>query len=120
MAASEIRLLEAFNEAFNRHDVPAMMAMMTEDCLFENTFPPPEGERFSGQQPVSSFWETFFSSSPLARIEIEEVFVSGERGFQRWVYSWQDAGGARGYLRGVDLFRFRDGKIAEKLSYVKG
>jgi ketosteroid isomerase-like protein len=26
---------------FNRHDVPAMMRMMTEDCLFENTFPAP-------------------------------------------------------------------------------
>jgi hypothetical protein len=39
----------------------------------------------------------------------------GERVVQRWRYTW---GG--GHVRGVDLLRFRDGKITEKLSYVKG
>ena len=31
----------------------------------------------------------------------------------------QDAGGP-GHARGVDVIRVRDGKVAEKLSYVKG
>lgn len=115
-----IHLLEAFNQAFNRHDVAAMMAMMTEDCLFENTYPPPDGARFAGQEAVRLFWEDFFRASPWAHIRIEDVFVTGERGFQRWVYSWGEAEGSSGYIRGVDLFRFRDGRIAEKLSYVKG
>jgi ketosteroid isomerase-like protein len=113
-------LLEAFNQAFNRHDVAAMMAMMTEDCLFENTYPPPDGARYVGQEAVRSFWEDFFRASTGAHIQIEEVFTAGERGFQRWIYSWRDEQGSRGTIRGVDLFRFRDGRIAEKLSYVKG
>ena len=33
----------------------------------------------------------------------------------RWRYSWGD-----GSIRGVDIFRVQDGKVAEKLSYVKG
>ncbi len=38
---STIEVIEKFNEALNRHDVPAVMALMTEDCIFDNTYPPP-------------------------------------------------------------------------------
>jgi hypothetical protein len=38
----------------------------------------------------------------------------------RWRHRWIDQAGTRGHVRGVDLFRVRDGKVAEKLSYVKG
>jgi steroid delta-isomerase-like uncharacterized protein len=120
MPSPESKLLESFNEAFNHHDADRMMALMTEDCLFENTYPAPDGTRYQGQESVKSFWEEFFRSSPQARIEIEEMFVNEVRGVQRWIYHWMDAGGAAGHVRGVDIFRFRDGKIAEKLSYVKG
>jgi predicted SnoaL-like aldol condensation-catalyzing enzyme len=108
--------LRLFNEAFNRHDVDAMMALMSPDCLFENTYPPPDGEKVSGQPAMREFWLRFFRSSPQAIIDIEEAFTSGDRGFQRWRYQWEPGG----YVRGVDLFRFRDGMIVEKLSYVKG
>jgi ketosteroid isomerase-like protein len=120
MEFQETNLLEAFNEAFNRHDAGDMMALMTEDCAFENTYPPPNGTRLEGQASVKEFWEGFFRSSPQARIEIEEMFVNDDRGVQRWVYHWVDEKGDTGHVRGVDVFRFLDGKIAEKLSYVKG
>lgn len=113
-------LLEQFNQAFNRHDVEAMMALMTSDCVFENTYPPPGGERFRGAAAVRGFWEAFFRNSPEAHLEFEEVEACGERGFQRWVYTWGSQPGEIGWVRGVDLFRFENGKIAEKLSYVKG
>lgn len=38
----------------------------------------------------------------------------------RWLYRWVDREGKEGHVRGVDLFRVRDGKVAEKFSYVKG
>ena len=50
----------------------------------------------------------------------EESFVSGDRGVLRWRFDWSDGAGAPGHVRGVDVLRFRDGKVAEKLSYVKG
>jgi steroid delta-isomerase-like uncharacterized protein len=120
MPSSESVLLDRFNEAFNAHDPEAMMALMTEDCIFENTFPPPDGRRYQGQAAVKSFWEEFFESSPDAQIDIEEIFFCDDRGLQRWVYRWSDSRGAAGHIQGVDVFRFQDGKIAEKLSYVKG
>ena len=118
--SAEAVLLDRFNEAFNRHDADAMMAMMTEDCIFENTFPAPDGTRYEGQALVRQFWEEFFISSPHAHLEVRDIFVHGDRGVQLWTYSWVNAEGIAGHVRGVDVFRFREGLIAEKLSYVKG
>lgn len=111
--------IDRFNEAFNRHDVPAVMALMTDDCVFDSTRPPPDGERFEGQAAVRGAWEAFFARSPAARFEAEEVVACGDRGVVRWVYRWV-RDGKPGHIRGVDVFRVRDGKVAEKLSYVKG
>ena len=60
LTQSTVGIIEKFNEALNRHDVTAVMALMTEDCLFDNTNPAPDGERFEGQEAVRSFWEEFF------------------------------------------------------------
>jgi ketosteroid isomerase-like protein len=113
-----LRLLEQFNAALNRHDVAGMLALMTEACVFENTYPPPDGMRVVGQEALAEFWTQFFVDAPAAHIAIEELFAVGDRGVQRWRYSWDADRTA--HVRGVDLFRVEGGKIAEKLSYVKG
>ena len=117
---SGIRLIIAFNEAFNRHDVAGMMQMMSYDCVFENTDPAPDGAVFKGKEAVTQFWQDFFIQSPQAHIKIEEVFGFGNRVVMRWSYDWQDAAGNKGHVRGVDIFRVQKGLICEKLSYVKG
>jgi ketosteroid isomerase-like protein len=112
--------IDRFNDAFNRHDVDAIMALMTDDCVFENTNPAPDGERHEGQAAVRAVWQRFFESSPRARFTWEEIVACGDRGVVRWRYDWIDASGKEGHVRGIDLFRVRDGRVAEKLSYVKG
>jgi ketosteroid isomerase-like protein len=112
-------IIDRFNEAFNRHDVDAVMSAMTQDCVFDSTRPPPDGERIVGQAAVRKFWEAFFARSPQANFETEEMVVAGDRAVVRWVYHWAREG-VRGHVRGVDVFRVRDGLVAEKLSYVKG
>ena len=116
---STLDVVRRFNEAFNRHDVDGVMAAMTEDCVFENTNPAPDGKRYQGQTEVRAFWEAFFQSSPDAVFEAEDVFAAGDRCVVRWVYR-KTKNGQPWHLRGVDLFRVRDGKVAEKLAYVKG
>jgi ketosteroid isomerase-like protein len=111
--------VERFNEAFNRHDVDAIMNWMTEDCVFENTRPAPDGTRITGKTAVRAFWDDFFRRSPQAHFEAEELIASGDRCVVRWIYTWV-RDGTPGHVRGVDVFRIRDGKVAEKLSYVKG
>jgi ketosteroid isomerase-like protein len=118
--AATLETIHRFNVAFDRHDVDAVMALMTDDCLFENTYPPPDGECYRGQAAVRGFWERFFASSPRAKFEWEEGFAAGDRAVVRWRYRWVEADGRPGSVRGVDLFRVEAGKVAEKLSYVKG
>jgi ketosteroid isomerase-like protein len=120
LTVSTIEAINQFNDAFNRHDVQAVMALMTEDCIFDNTYPPPDGERFEGQEAVRHFWEEFFLSSPDADFQSEEMFALGDRCVIRWRYNWTNTDGSRGHVRGVDILRVRDGKVAEKFAYVKG
>jgi ketosteroid isomerase-like protein len=118
--ATTLAAVRRFNEAFNRHDVVGVMAAMSEDCVFENTWPRPDGERHVGQAAVRRFWERFFRETPSAQFETEEIFAAGSRCVMRWVYRWQTPDGAPGHVRGVDVFCVRDGLVTEKLSYVKG
>ena len=115
MSESTLTVVERFNAAFNAHDVDAVIALMTDDCVFENTTPPPDGERFEGQAAVRANFAQFFHESPQAVFEFEDTFACDDRACVRWLYRWDT-----GHVRGVDVFRVRDGRIAEKLSYVKG
>jgi ketosteroid isomerase-like protein len=117
---SAVRIILDFNDAFNRHDVSRMMELMSEDCVFENTNPAPDGSRYVGKAAVTQFWQEFFRQSPQAHIQVEEIFGLGMRCIMRWRYEWVDAAGNQGHVRGVDLFQLRNGLISEKLSYVKG
>jgi ketosteroid isomerase-like protein len=114
-----LSVVERFGDALNAYDIDAVMALMTDDCLFENTSPFPDGEVFRGQDAVRAFW-TELSQTPGMRFDTEETVVAGDRVTARWRYTWTNADGTEGHIRGVDLFKIRDGKVAEKLSYVKG
>jgi ketosteroid isomerase-like protein len=118
-SSSTLSVIHRFNEAFNKHDVDAVMELMTDDCVFENTNPPPDGMRFQGHGAVRNNWIHFFEKNPDARFEAEEIIALGDRCVVRWVYRKRKEG-RDWHLRGVDIFRVRDGKVAEKLSYVKG
>jgi len=115
-----LKVIQHFNEVFNRHDMDAVMAAMTEDVVFENTSPAPDGDRYEGQASVREFWERLFQSSARAHFETEEIFAGADRCTVRWLYTLSNDDGSSGHVRGVDIFRVRDGKVAEKLSYVKG
>jgi ketosteroid isomerase-like protein len=118
--AATLAAVRRFLDAFARHDVDGVMAAMSEDCVFENTWPPPDGERQVGRAAVRRFWDRFFRETPSAAFETEETFAAGTRCVVRWLYRWRNPDGSPGHVRGVDLFRVRDGKVVEKLSYVKG
>ena len=120
MEAETRAAIDRFNDALNRHDVDAVMAVMTADCVFENTWPPPDGGRYEGQAAVRAFWENMLRASPDARFDAEETVVAGDRCVVRWRYTYTGDDGQQHHLRGIDLFKVRDGLVAEKLAYVKG
>ena len=112
-------VVDRFNEAFGRHDSDALALLLTDDTVFEDTSPAPDGRRIEGKAAVVAFWREWFARNPDARFEAEETIVSGDRAVVRWVYR-KIRNGQPWHLRGVDLFTVRDGKVAAKLAYVKG
>lgn len=111
--------IDRFNDAFNRHDVEGLAALLTDDTVFENTSPAPDGRRIEGKAAVVEFWRGWFEHNADASFETEEIFVSGNRATVLWVYR-KARNGQPWHLRGVDVFTVRDGKVAAKLAYVKG
>jgi ketosteroid isomerase-like protein len=111
--------IDSFNEVFNRHDADRLAALLTDDTVFEDTSPAPNGRRIEGKTAVVEFWREWFVRNPDARFEAEEVIVSGNRAVVRWVYH-KMRNGQPWHIRGVDIFTVRDGKVAAKLAYVKG
>jgi len=112
--------LARFSAAFGAGDVDAIMALMSEDCVFEATSPAPEGRRHEGAAAVRAVWEELFATTAEASFTEEESFVCDDRGVLRWRFDWTEPDGTPGHVRGVDVLRFRDRKVVEKLSYVKG
>jgi ketosteroid isomerase-like protein len=110
--------IDRFNDAFNRHDADGLAEYLTEDTVFEDTSPAPDGRRIEGKAAVVEFWRGWFVRNSDARFEAEEVIVSGNRGAVLWVYR-KMRNGQPWHLRGVDIFTVRDGKVAAKLAYVK-
>ena len=111
--------VERFNEAFNRHDVDALAKLLTEDTVFEDTSPAPDGRRIVGKTAVAEFWREWFVRNADARFETEELIVCGNRATVLWIYR-KMRNGQPWHLRGVDVFTVLDGKVAAKLAYVKG
>ena len=115
MGSDVLDVIARFNAAFDARDVDAVMALMTDDCVFESTDPAPDGVRHEGAQAVRAAWGLFFASTPSTTFMVEDAFGAGDRAVQRWRFDW-----GVDHVRGVDVFRVRDGRVAEKLSYVKG
>jgi hypothetical protein len=110
---SSLEVVMAFGAACNGHDLDAALDLCADDIIFEGTTPP-DGQHVVGHAELRKVWTPIFENA-LAHVEVEESIVVGDRVIQRCLYSWGD-----GHVRAVDLYRVRSGKVAEKLSYVKG
>ena len=117
---SDERVLQAFADAWNRHDVDALMSMMTTDCVFQasggNMV---DGERHEGQRAVRAAYAAVFEQYPDAQWGDARHFVTGDRGVSEWTFTGTLKNGQRVEVIGCDVFTFRSGKIAIKNSFRK-
>ncbi len=113
-------VVRRFGAAWEAWDLDAIMALMADDAVFESTGPAPDGVRVEGAAAIRAEWEAMFAATRDASFAFEEAFVSGDRATARWRFAWTNEDGSAGHVRGVDVIRVADGKVAEKLSYVKG
>ena len=107
--------LEAFSDAWNRHDIDALMAFMTDDCVFMTAAGPDAcGTRHAGKEAVRKAFPAAWLASPDAQWRNATHFVQGDFGVSQWTFTGTAADGSRIESDGVDIFTFRDGKIAVK------
>ena len=114
------KTLERIADAFNRHDLDAIMAFFTEDAVLETPKgPDPWGRRFAGTEQVREGLAARFAGIPDVHYGDDSHWVSGDRGVSEWTLTGTTTAGIRMNLRGCDLWEFRDGKISRKDSYWK-
>lgn len=119
-AAVSVAFLEAFADAWNRHDVDALMTFMADDCAFEASAGPDAcGVRHAGRAAVRAAFAEVFDTFPDAQWGDPRHFVCGERGVSEWTFTGTRTDGTRVEVNGCDVFTFRDGRIALKNSYRK-
>jgi ketosteroid isomerase-like protein len=115
-----LELLKTFNDAWNRHDIDALMDCMANDCVFHGVAGPDVlGRTFSGRDEVRKGFTLAWETCPDASWKEGEHFVSGERGVSESTFRGTKADGARIEARMVDIFTFSDGKIAVKNAFRK-
>lgn len=115
-----VESLQAFADAFNLHDVDAIMSFMTDDCVFEASAGPDVcGKRYEGRASVGAAFVDVWTTFADARWSDARHFVCGDRGVSEWIFSGTRADGTRVEVHGCDLFHFREGRIAVKNSYRK-
>jgi steroid delta-isomerase-like uncharacterized protein len=114
------QLMQEFADAWNRHDVDALMSMMTADCVFEaSAGNAVNGERHEGQAAVRAAFAAVFEQYPDAHWGGARHFTSGDRGVSEWTFTGTSRDGRRVEVTGCDLLTFRGGRIAVKNSYRK-
>lgn len=117
----DLGTLEAFAEAFNRHDADALMAMLSADCVFNASAGPEAcGTRHVGPAAVRAAFVQIWTDFPDAQWTRARHLVSGRRGVSEWTFVGTRASdGVRVEVDGCDLFTFAGTKIRVKDSMRK-
>jgi ketosteroid isomerase-like protein len=107
-------------QAFNAHDLDAIMAFFAEECeLLMPRGPAPEGRRLVGKAAVREGLASRFAGLPDVHYSDDRHWVAGDLGVSTWLLTGTTKTGERLRVRGVDLLEFRDGRITRKDSYWK-
>ncbi len=118
--AVTVETLKEIAEAFNRHDLEAIMEFFAEDCVLEMPRGPhPWGERYVGKSQVREGLATRFAGIPDVHYGEDRHWVCGNMGVSEWTLTGTTSSGDRLEVRGCDHWEFRDGKVIKKDSYWK-
>ena len=113
-------LLKDFLEAFNRHDLDAIMGYFADDCVF---YMPrgakPRGDRYVGKQEVRAGLAKRFEGIPDVHYGVDQHWVCDDFGVSEWTLTGTSTSGQPIEVRGVDLLEFAQGKIIRKDSFWK-
>jgi steroid delta-isomerase-like uncharacterized protein len=107
------RVIERYIEAWNAHDVDAILALHAPGMVFENHT---AGERVEGDA-VGPHIAQIFENWPDLTFHGTRLYVREGLVVSEWTATATDADGRRLEWDGVDIFPFEDGLILRKDVY---
>lgn len=113
--------LEQLLDAFNRHDLDAIMGFFADDCTMDMPRgPDPWGRRYTGKDQVRKGLSGRFAGIPDVHYGNDRHWAcGGELGVSEWRLTGTTTAGTAVDVQGCDHYTFRDGKIVRKDSYWK-
>ncbi len=115
-----VEMVTAIVDAFNRHDVDAIMNYCADDIVWVMARGPhPWGRKYQGAAEVRQALVERFKSIPDAQWRDGTDYVLGDVGVSEWTLVGTTTQGEKLELRGCDLWKFRDGKVIKKDTYWK-
>lgn len=112
-------LLAAFAAAWGRADVEALMALMTDDCVYKASVGPEPGTTYSGADAVRRGFTEILAFEADGEQRSGQVWFSGDYAFAEWAYDEIDGDGKATEIKGIDVFHFVDNKLRLKDAYRK-
>jgi ketosteroid isomerase-like protein len=107
------RTIERYNQAWNDHDVDAIVALHAPGMVFENHT---AGERAEGDA-VREHIARIFENWPDLAFSGRRLYAGNGFVVNEWTASATDSSGRRLEWDGVDVFPFQDGLILRKDVY---
>jgi steroid delta-isomerase-like uncharacterized protein len=115
-----VETLKQILEAFNRHDLDAIMEFFSDDCSFDfPRGPEPWGQRFIGKDQVREALAGRFKGIPDVHYGDDRHWLAANMGVSEWTLTGTTTSGVRLKVRGCDHWEFRNGKVIRKDSYWK-
>ena len=114
--------LKQLLDAFNRHDLDAIMEFFSDDCSFDFPRGPESwGQRFIGKAQVREALAGRFKGIPDVHYGEDRHWISaqGDKGVSEWTLTGTTTSGVKLKVNGCDLWEFSNGKVTRKNSYWK-
>ena len=116
------KLLERYPALWTAHDIEAVLANFTDDCIYEDLT---LGVTNRGKEELRGFANEVYGTMPDFHLSYSDYFATETRGVALWNIkgTWNgelegiDVTGKKVDFSGVTLFKFIDGKISRNSDY---
>lgn len=113
--------LEHLLDAFNRHDLDAIMGFFSDDCSMDMPRGPDSwGRRYAGKNQVREGLRGRFEGIPNVHYGVDRHWACGDDfGVSEWTLTGTTTAGTPVEVRGCDHYTFRGDTIVRKDSFWK-
>jgi beta-alanine degradation protein BauB len=113
------KTLRAFLKAWSAKDIDAILACMSEDCIYYASIGPGPGKKYIGKEAVRAGVQNMIAHDKTEQANVSNLMISGRRAVWEWRYVSRDTQGSQVIEIGCDLIWFKGTKIAIKDAYRK-